>query len=371
MQKPEKQKYEVDIFYHYANEYKLHATDDSEIEKIDFTEEAMEGFHDYIKLGQPLKVQIWAPPFTGKSLFAMAITNELMEEHYGRSLNITDIDRDQQEHSIKVRDPKLKNTIRVVDEQNELAETGENSTIEQKFRGYQSDVMGQRNIHAFFCTPTKTMDPNIQIFLQLFSTDRVRKLSHAKVFYKVNAGGIEYLQILGILTIDVSKILKMKWYKEYRRRKFEKMELIIKEGIFQPDQLIYAELVLNIVEKLKPLTREIRLPTNNMVTSRVRAEWRRAKMGLSIPGRVLATDWVNGILDGYKEYWKTIKQIKSLEKEYKQGAKTKVLITHDEYKSRMKQLEITKSIIMEDVNFQEEELRKYKAINDKYNKIIT
>ena len=111
------------------------------------------------------------------------------------------------------------------------------------------------------------------------------------------------LQLLGYVNVDVSDVVDKDWYIEYRKRKFEKMDLILKEGIFRPRVLEYAKIILTVVDKLKKLTRMYGLVNSNIIRNYIKIECRDNKVIQSIVGEELATREVSGILDLYKGHW--------------------------------------------------------------------
>ncbi len=357
-------------FFHYADEYRKHITEEIEIEKIDMTPMFWRELYKIIDSGELINMNINAPPTFGKTVTAFAIGIEVMKEKFGTDFSLKDVDRDQQEFSVVMRNPNTKNTVRVIDEWNELETTGENSTVEQALYNYFSDVMAQRFIHKISCSPTATADKNAQIFLEVFSTDKINKINYCKLYYRLFSGGIDYKQLIGTVSIDVSKVLKKKWYLEYRKRKFEKMNLILQEGIFRPRVLEYADMILTVIERLTPLTKVSSLINANIVRNYVKMECRRRKIPLSIIGEELSTREVQGVLDLCKAYYKTMRGLgvlkdKSKRGDFKGGRKeimeTQFRITDEEKVAK----EILNAITM-----QKQELERYKKINDKYNKKV-
>lgn len=113
-----KGKYETNTFYHYAEENRKTLIEETEIEKVDFTQTFWKELETMPTSGELINININAPPTSGKSVTGMAIADKIMKKIFKRPLNITDIDRDQQEFSQTMRNPKIKNTIRVIDEWN-------------------------------------------------------------------------------------------------------------------------------------------------------------------------------------------------------------------------------------------------------------
>ena len=71
------------------------------------------------------------------------------------------IARDQSEFGEMIKDSvNIYDTVRVIDEFNEMEETGENSTIERALRNTFSDVQAMRHIHRISCSPKDNPDKN-------------------------------------------------------------------------------------------------------------------------------------------------------------------------------------------------------------------
>lgn len=349
--KTKKDKFLTNTLYHLAEEYRKRLTDESEIERQDVTDILFLELFEMVKRGELINMNINAPPTSGKSITGMAMASIVMKTCFKRNLNITDIDRDQHEFSKRIRDPEMKNTIRIIDEWNELEEGGENSTVEKALYDYFSDVMAQRYIHKISCSPKQSIDKNALIYLEVISTDKHNKINHCKIYYKIFQAGMEIIQIIGHVNIDVGHILQQKWYQTYRKRKFQKMDLILREGIFRPRVLEYAAIIDSVTTRLKPLTKLTSLVTADIVRNYIKMQCRETKTPQSIVGEELATREVLGILKLYKDYWRLNKLIDV----YKQNNQdTKEILT-------------MQAEIMNAIKLQEAELKRYNEINQKYN----
>lgn len=370
-----KSKIRVNSFYDMATTYLKHPINEDEIEAIDMTDtffRELDTMHDE---GELLNMNFNAPPGSGKSITAMAVGQRQMRKHYKKNFGLKDIDRDQQEYSKKVRDPRVIQTYRVIDEWNELEETGENSSIEKTLLNYMSDVMAQRGVHKLSCSPTHTGDKNAQIFLEVLpgGMDKINKINTCKLYYKVFTAGQEQLQLLGHVNISVANVINKKWYATYRKRKFEKMDLMLKEGIFQPRKLEYAEVTQAVIIKLKKLAKMSSILNPNIIRNYIKIEARQRKIPFSIVGEELAVRDVNGILDLWKSYHTLCKQIRSADKqisEIKRKAKSKEDLNHAKLiDSQAENLIETRDEIRQAIQIQEDELSRYVEISQKYNTI--
>lgn len=353
-------------FYHYAEEFRKNMTDEKEIEKIDMTELFWTEMFTIPQVGEIINVNINAPPTSGKSLTGFSIASEIMPVLFKKGFSTNDIDRDQQEFSITMRNPDIKNTIRVIDEWNELETTGENSSVEEALLNHFSDVMAQRFVHKISCSPTASADKNALIYLEVFSTDKLNFVNHSKLFYRLYSGGIDYRQLIGRVSIYTGNILGTQWYKDYRRRKFEKMELILKEGIYRPRTLEYAFAILETINHLKPLVSMTSLVNMNLIKNYIRIEFENCKIPLTILGLELATQEAHGVLDLYKGYYKMIRDI---DKEL--NRRIDLLRDNDTLKLAHQQTKVHNLVSVKDelgikINHQIDRLKRYIELHKKY-----
>ena len=158
----------------------------------------------------------------------------------------------------------------------------------------------------------------------------------------------------------INRCRKKDFYTEYMCRKYEKMELVTKEGIMRPRMLDYAAIIMKVEEELRPLTRMPSILNRNTTRNFVKKYCRTHKIPTSIVGEELMTQEVEGILSLWKSYWSVIKQQQGLDKQ-----KTKLDI--EEYNIRQRLMGETRDKIMETIQAQLDELQRYKEINDEYN----
>lgn len=448
---PKKPKFKENTLRYWANFYATHITEEEEILKQDMTETLNEELEQHIIEGEIIKIAIVAKPRLGKSTVGIergSFVFDLLKKHKQRSnketFGMINIARDQQERSKILRNPKTQFTVLVTDEENELENTGENVSVERSFSRTMSDVQAGRYIHDIQISPKTITDPNTDIVLEAIAQDKPTHTTHCKLSYLIFRDGQTYWQTVGHVNIYVGHIIRnwenikgdffelkrleteetltkkqeerqtelrkhiLKWakkdfYIEYMIKKYEKMELITKEGILRPRELDYAEIVLNTINKLKALTRINGVVKQNIIRSYIEMGFREAKMPLSIVGREFATNKAMGILDLYKsrvkikadiqkiknEYIKEVRQVKQkvqktakkrktpeglldqaqqiqqqtkLEKELEGG----VRVANIELNKKEEILTEMLDQITEAINIQENELKHYKQINEKY-----
>jgi hypothetical protein len=351
-----------------------------------------------IKDGEIIIININAKMRLGKSTLAMGIGEYIFgllqkykKQPKSAKFTLQNIARDDQEFSKRMRDVTLQNTVMVTDESNELEQTGENVTVEQALKKVFSDVQAGRYVHRVCCSPKEMVDENADILLSVIAIDRKACITRSKLYYRFYEGGQQHTQLLGYVDIPVGHIIKEwlpikdiflkphkteeekqrikdaqkhNYYVEYMIKKYEKMELITKEGIFKPRILDYAHIILAVVKELVPLTRLTNIINANIIRNYIKIHFRRAKIPTSIVGEELATREVQGLLDVYKAYWQVSKQITDSDKKIKELAiKGK---QSSELTDREKQLVELRGTLLTTITFQEEELMHYAEINRKY-----
>jgi len=168
------------------------------------------------------------------------------------------------------------------------------------------------------------------------------------------------MQLLGYVNIDVSKTLNAKWYQEYRERKFKKMDLIIKEGIFRPRMLDYAEVILDVVNELSRIV-TIGVLNKDIIGNYIKKVCSDKKIPITLVGQMQLTADVNGILTLFKTITTIKKQELKNELEYKNG-KCEYL----EYKQKKELIEGIKRDSLNVIKVQMDELNKLIKINQQY-----
>lgn len=377
----------INSFYYYANEYRKHLTDEDQIEKTNMTEPFLQELELHIKEGEILKLNINGKMRLGKSTLAIAIAHnhvyELLKKHNQKKgrFGIKNICRDQQEYTTRMRDPNLMHDVLVIDENNELENTGENVTAEQALRRNYSDVQAGRYVHDIYISPKDAIDPNSDVMLSVISVNKKEKTTRAKLYYRFFEGGNEYCQLLGYVEIYVGNIIdtwdkeakklffkrhkttidqkrletlqKKDFYTEYMIKKYEKMDLINKEGIFKPRVLDYADVIIKVIQRLQPLCKIRGLVNSNLVRNYIKLEFTNAKIPTSIIGEDLATREALGVLDMFKSQYQLKQEI---DKKRNKGQETK-------------QQEKLIETITEGINLQMTQYSKYADINKKYHTI--
>lgn len=395
--------------YWYANKYTQNLTDAEEIQKIDMTDIFIKELYYQVENGELVNININGRVRTGKSTLAMTIGEQIIWKALQKSkqrpktenFGMKNIARDQQEYNKMMREPETAYTVICIDENNDLENTGENSSIEKAMERTISNVHAGRYVHKIACSPKDTIDDNADIIITTIGIDKPTATTHANLYYKYIEAGQENIQLLGYIRISVwetvknweskvkkhfykpernkndEKIIeewkKKDWYVEYVTKKHEKMELITQEGILRPRMLDYSEIILSITKKLKNLTKIDRIIDNNMIKNTVKAVARERRIPMSIMGEELITREIQGVLKLYENFHKLNKRLNGLKTKKEILRKNRDKMQNNEYykardnlKEEIKEIETIKNAIAKTAEDQIEELERYKEINEKY-----
>ena len=321
------------ILQKYAEEMMLHPTNEEEIARIDMTGKFLKEVEREVMNSEILKIQINSKPRLGKSTTGIMLgmyIDSLLKKHFpnhcnGLPIGMRNVARDDQEWTRKMRNPDLMFDVIVTDEGNALEQTGENATTEQAQKEVFSDVQAGRYIHGIFICPDGDLDKNCDIKLRI--RNREKGMIHAYLYYKLLGDWV----FLGYVDLKV-KVLISRWentvkerffrflkdktmkdkeyvdywskrdfYVEYMAKKYEKMELMNREGIIRPRELDYANITLTVVNKTKGLIKFMNLNQMKLpVSSYVEMEFKKQKIPLSLIGAEIATRRVMSVLTLYK-----------------------------------------------------------------------
>lgn len=231
---------------------------DEDIRNIDVTDDLIDEINRKIKEKNLITIQIIGEVTTGKSTLAiqlMLIIAKLMKV----PVDINNICGDQSEYIRKMADSKLKNTVLVIDEWNELGNTGLNATTENSLLTYYAEVQAQRYIHRISCSPSKISDIGADIILDVQSVDKDTQITNFLVSYKLVSSSVIYPQLIGYARLNVSQAIKCPFYKKYRAKKFQKIDFVIKSGVRDVREIQQAILIKEVWIELRPLTRYMKV----------------------------------------------------------------------------------------------------------------
>ena len=201
------------------------------------TELFVEEIRQRVEKGNLVNVQIRGEQTSGKSLVGFVITmfiNSLLK----KKTEIWQICPDQFDFLDRVKDMTIKNTCMLIDEWNELSTTGYNATTNQALLTQFNEVQAQRFIHKIACSPQKVVDQTSSIRLDVIDKNPKKKTTTCLVSYVLSRESIVFEQLVGHVEIDVRKGLNSKLWESYKKRKFERMNMLMEKGIMDSRQRI-------------------------------------------------------------------------------------------------------------------------------------
>lgn len=366
--------------------------------KIDLSVTLLKELEREVKNGEIISLQINSKPRLGKSslgihlgMFIHSLLIKYKMKPENSEFGIKNMARDQNEKIKKMRNPDLMYDVIVTDESNALEDTGENATVEKAQKDVFSDVQAGRYIHGIWICPEGTMDKNCDIKLEIRNKDK--GLCHTRVYYFMKSSYYYGWVLIGIADFDMSKLIsnwlkiekrffsylkdkndadrkivdywsKKDFYIEYMCKKYEKMELMNREGILHARDLDYADIRKAVVDSLKPLAE---LPfismqrLKNNIKSKVENEFRKRKMPMSMLGRELEFERICGILEMYRSVVEVKQQIKVLIIKYQNGK-----IEESDYNKTMTILQNAKSELENEIKCFEEQIDRLIKLKVKY-----
>ena len=128
-------------------------------------------------------------------------------------MSIKNIAREQGEYLEMMQNNEVHDTILLVDEWDDMNETGENSTTESALRNLISKVHAQRNIHIVSCSPEDQVDPLSDIILEVVAKDTESKTTRCYLYYSIKHNGGKMQVLLGYVDINVSNVIDKQWRK--------------------------------------------------------------------------------------------------------------------------------------------------------------
>lgn len=331
--------YKVSAFYHMAEKYRHKPTEADKIEILDITEIFLQELEEMIKNEELINININGQVRKGKSTAGIAIGQIIWnilqrnkKQSTNRQFGTNNIARDQIEYTRFMQNEDNRNTVIVVDESNALEKGGENVTVENQLRQVFSDVQAARYCHVIWCSPKDVLDDNSDIMLSVIAIDKKSKETICKLYYRYYEGGEEHIYVLGHVRIyvghllinweeiredyvkgrrikEVKEIAKRDFYVDYMIKKYQKMELLTKHGIFRARKLDYAPIILEIAQELIPLTRITNINMRDVIKTELIEKSKRHKIPFSIVGE----EWITRDIHGYLQSWKAFYQLRNKE----------------------------------------------------------
>lgn len=197
-------------------------------------------------------IQVIGEVASSKSTVAMALC-EFILSTMKKKMGLKYILGDQLDLIEKVIEKGEHDACFVVDEYSTMAETGMGATTDVALLDHYSDIFAQKFAYRIGCSPERITDKNANIVLEVIGKDTKKKITRVLVSYRLIKGYMPTFQIIGHADIYVGDVLKTEWYKKYREMKFERMELLAKEGIRTSREFKFADLTLEVISKMRRL----------------------------------------------------------------------------------------------------------------------
>jgi hypothetical protein len=163
-----------------------------------------------------------------------------------------------------------------IDEYEDMAETGGNSSIAARQLDHYSNLHRAHYVHKIACSPQETIDKNCQIKLEVIEADYEAKITRCWVYIVVYANNHYYDQLVGFANISVANVLDTKFYKEYEKRKMDRLRLHSKHGIRDEREIFTAKLILKAWERTEGRARRMKI-TRDMARLKIQIAARQLK----------------------------------------------------------------------------------------------
>jgi hypothetical protein len=377
-------------------------------EEVDLSPIFWDGIDFVIKNGELVNLQINAQVRKGKSTLGCELGDGIIEKLVkynhkpkGYTMNINNIVRSQQEYSDVMKRGNLANDFILIDEFDAMDDTGENSSVEQRLREKMSDIFAGLYVHKVSCSPTDVVDKNADLFIEVIATNKERRETLTHIYFNLMQNGVRTKIPIGRCVFSVAKVIsrwveiqgifiknyemnnakelgeilsendlkqlnkdnnliesirKEDYYVDYMVRKYFKMKLTTKEGIYNSRDLDNAEIILDVVLENKEMAMYTDSFDINMVKAYVDIVARRNKMVLSLIGKKEIIDKSMGILLQYKAFKKNRKQLDTEERKFKALSK--------DYDKEIKQAE-SKLLDLSDIgNLATSEIENQKSLSE-------
>ena len=163
--------------YHDANNYRKYPTDETEIEKIDYTPKFLAEIEYMVKNGEIITININAKMRRGKSTLALMIAliiHKFLKKYLGikEEFGIKNIAHDQSEYTEKMRNPETSFTVLMVDEENESENTGQDVSVINAQKEDFSNIHADRYVHTVRVSPRTISDTNADILLYIVGENK-------------------------------------------------------------------------------------------------------------------------------------------------------------------------------------------------------
>lgn len=332
------------------------------IKDYEITSEFWEAIKRYYKQRTNIVFNFNGHTTDGKSITCATIIAKINKEYFNREMKAKYILGNQQEYSYWVnKNPNETELMLQIDEFSNLAGTGENSSIETQFLEEISNIHAQTYIGRGYCSPKAIGDPNCLFHLEVAHKDIDGQFNVCYVYYNLTRGGTSYPQIIGHIIVDVSETLKSQWYKEYREKKFQKIDLLRIHKIYHERDLIYAGAIRETIEYFNEYLSMNKVPDADEIKNIGKTIAEKKGIRLSIIGTQLTiVDNVRPILKTKLDFQRISNQI--------------ITIQNKEKRNKIEEKALEDSVIMkkkllETISMQMAELKRKEKLFDIYKDI--
>lgn len=288
------------------------------VEGTDVTEDLYDCLYDKLKNNEIINLCVQGEVISGKSLVGEALMLETNQNY--KSLGTLPKGFDYMKHIVadqteflRVTNPDETHCCFLIDEWNRLSLTGINSTTEEKWYDYYSDVFAQKHISRISTSPSHVTDKNATIWLDVIAKDVESKTTLCRVRYHNIAE--HSAMAIGHAKIDVSKALAQPWHERYRKKKFARMALLDEHGVRDIRELEFAELVLATYTDISKM-RTKAMTNPNIIMSAVRQHVNEKRLVYSL---IAYSDIANRVKTLADVDWETTKTGEQMEKLLQKG----------------------------------------------------
>lgn len=342
-------------------------------------------YYNMPKHRESSNIDIISPTRDGKSTVGAAISQRQVTGMMKlglttRPFGIFNIARTQYEFSKAMRNVELNNTVLMQDEFDDMDSTQANASVEDALLRHFAKIQAGRYVYGVKCSPSNIPNSYSNIILNIDQANKVERKTKCYVYYRLQQGATSTVQVIGHIIIDVNPVIKNwidygiedrfykekktdddirfinkwrkeDWYVEYVCRKFEKMEMLNKMGIFVTRDLDYSDIYLECIKNLKGMTRLKGLVTPKKVKNQLKILFRKHLVPTSIIGDQIMTDKVDGTLSYWSDYYDQERTLKYLAQSLRAGK-----IEEDEYNEQRMIIEGAMQNQLEAARREEEEL---------------
>lgn len=250
---------------------------------------------------------------SGKSTVALAVMNffaDLIEKKYNKKIDrYSRICSDMIEFNRRMNEGEENNVLQT-DEWSDMNSTSLNSSTETSMFNTILKMSAQRDIRQIFATPHNNTPYTFAstLILQVIGRNAKTKTTLCKLTY--HDVGEEIFLPLGVVNIDVSKVLEADWYKKYREKKFKRLDLMEKHGVRDIRELENSKIVLELKEELSECSQIAKKKiSRDFLNMSVKQYLQRNKYFFSIMGDTEIGSRLMGILDFEREIAEMKRQV--------------------------------------------------------------